>query len=117
MGVLLLILAVAGIVYLFASPKTRRDTAVESRVKRMVSSGVGYSTFPDLYYEAAKSYAISKGATAADRESASAKVVIDAAVYFVVFIRDTSGGTIITVERDSDVTKRVLDDMNRMMRH
>lgn len=117
MGFLIVILIVGGVVYFFASAKSRRDTAVEARVKRMVSSGVGYSTFPDLYYEAAKSYAISKGATAADRESASAKVVIDAAVYFVVFIRDTSGGTIITVERDSDVTKRVLDDMNRMMRH
>ena len=116
MGFLILIIAVALIVYFFASSKTRRDTAVESRVNRMVSSGVSSSTFPDLYYEAAKSYAISKGATAADHESASAKVVISGTVYFVVFIRDTGGGTIITVERDSDVTKRILDDMNRMNR-
>ncbi len=116
MGFLILIIAVALIVYFFASSKTRRDTAVESRVNRMVSSSVSSSTFPDLYYEAAKSYAISKGATAADHESASAKVVISGTVYFVVFIRDTGGGTIITVERDSDVTKRILDDMNRMNR-
>jgi hypothetical protein len=61
MGFLILILVVAGIVYFFASSKTRRDTAIESRVNRMVSSGVSSSTFPDLYYEAAKSYAISKG--------------------------------------------------------
>ena len=116
MGVLILILVVAGIVYFFASSKTRRDTAIESRVKRMVSSGVSSSTFPDLYYEAAKSYAISKGATAADHESASAKVIIDGNVYFVVFIRDTGGGTIITAERDSNVTKRILNGTNRLYR-
>lgn len=114
MGIFILIIAVAGIVYFFASSKTRRDTAVESRVKRMLSSGVSSSTFPDLYYEAAKSYAISKGATAADHESASAKVVIDGSVYFVVFIRDTDGGTIISAQRNSGVTKKILGDINRM---
>ena len=116
MEVVILILAVAGIVFFFASYKTRRDMAVESRVKRMVAAAVSSSTFSDLYYDAAKSYAVSKGAKAADHESASAKIVIDGSVYFVVFIRDTGGGTIITVESDSNVTKRMLDDMNRMKR-
>lgn len=99
--------------YFFASSKSRRDTAVESRVRRMVSSGVRSSTFSDIYYEAAKSYAISKGATAADNESSSAKVVIDGDVYFVVFIRDRDGGTIINADRNSNVEKFILDDMNR----
>ena len=113
MGFLIVILIAGGIVYFFASAKSRRDTAVETRVKRMVSSGVQSSTFPDLYYEAARSYAVAKGATAADHESASAKVVIDGQVYFVVFIRNHDGGTMITADLHRNVEKAILDDMSR----
>jgi len=113
MGFLIALLLVGGIVYFFASAKSRRDAAVETRVKRMVSSGVQSSTFPDLYYDAAKSYAVAKGATAADHESASAKVVIDGQVYFVVFIRNHDGGTMITADLHRNVERAVLDDMMR----
>ncbi len=113
MGELIFVLVVAGVVYFFASHKTRRDSAIESRVKRMVSAGVKSSDFSDLYYEAAKSYAISKGDTVADHLSASAKVVIDGNVYAVIFIRDKDGGTYITVDHYSDVIKTILGDMSR----
>lgn len=112
MGTILIVAVVAAVVYFFASSKSRRDAAVESRVTKMVSAGVRSSTFPDLYYEAAKAYAVSKGATAADNESAAAKMIIGGMVYFVVFIRDTDGGTMITAERDADVTKRTLHGIN-----
>lgn len=49
------------------------------------------ATFSDLYYEAAKSYAVAKGAQAADDQSASANVVVNGSVYFVVFIRERDG--------------------------
>ena len=84
-------------VYFFASSKSRRDAAIETRVKKMLAAGVDYATFSDLYYEAAKSYAVAKGAQAADDQSASAKVVVNGSVYFVVFIRERDGGTTITV--------------------
>lgn len=109
----IIILIVSSLVYLFASAKSRRDSAVETRVKRMISSGVHSSTFSDLYYEAAKSYAVAKGATAADHESASAKVVINGQVYFVVFIRDYDGGTMITADLLSNVEKSILSNMSR----
>lgn len=114
MGFLIVLLIVGGAVYFFASAKSRRDSAVETRIRRMVSSGVRSSAFADLYFEAARSYAVSKGATAADHESAAAKVVIDGQVYFVVFIRDASGGTMISVDRNSDVESFILDDMKRV---
>ena len=109
----IVIIIVGGIVYFFASSKSRRDSAVEARVKKMVSSGVHSSTFSDLYSEAARSYAVAKGATAADHESASAKVVIDGQVYFVVFIRGHDGGTMITVNLDRNVENSILEDMRR----
>ena len=113
MGILILLLVVGAVVYFFASARSRREAAVESRVKKMISAGVGSATFADLYYEAAKAYAVSKGAKAADHESAAAKIVIDGCVYFVFFMRDSGGRTVISAERDSDVTKRILDDMSR----
>ncbi len=98
MEVFILVLVVAAVVYFFSSSKTRRDNAIETRVKRMVEGGVDYATFSDLYYEAAKAYAISKGAKAADDREASATVVVDGSVYFVVFIKERDGGTTITVD-------------------
>ena len=74
-------------IYLYASRKSRRDEAVESRVTRMVAAGVAGAEFPDLYYDAARAYAVAKGATAANDESAAATVLVDGRSYFVVFIR------------------------------
>lgn len=99
MEIVVLIVVVAG-VYFFASHKSRRSEAVESRIRRMVSAGVSSSSFPDLYFEAAKSYAISKdGRYGADLESASALIIIAGSVYSVVFVRSVDGGTIINAVR------------------
>ncbi|MGG5889447.1 hypothetical protein ACLF3G_20110 [Falsiroseomonas sp. HC035] len=79
-------------IYLYASRKSRRDDAIESRVRRMVGAGVATADFPDLYYDAARAYAVAKGATAADDDSAAATVVVDSRSYFVVFIKQSTGG-------------------------
>ncbi|KAB2784578.1 hypothetical protein F9K97_16515 [Brucella anthropi] len=78
-------IALAGCaIYFYASRKSRRDEAVETRVKKMVSAGKDYAVFSDLYFEAARSYAIAKGAQAADHEAASATVLVDSTPYFAV---------------------------------
>lgn len=93
-------------IYMYASRKSRRDEAVEGRVKRMVDAGRINASFPDLYFEAARSYAIAKGANAPEADAASAKILIEGTSYFVVFMRE-SGGTAISVERSSDVTREL----------
>ena len=73
-------------IYIFASRISRRDDAVESRVKKMVSAGRGSASFSDLYFEAARSYAIEKGAKAPEPNAASANILVDGRKYFVVFL-------------------------------
>jgi|GEM_PF-3309385 len=103
-------LALIGLgIYLFASHKSRRSDAIESRVKKMVSAGKDYAVFADLHFEAARSYAIAKGAKAPEPNAVSAHILIDGCTYFVVFTRATSGGTIIGVEDATIVRDRVLD--------
>jgi hypothetical protein len=105
-------LALVGLgIYLVASRKSRRSDAIESRVKKMVSAGKDYAVFADLYFEAARSYAIAKGAKAADENAASAHIVVDGRTYFVVFTRAASGGTIFGVEEADSVRKRIFDDV------
>lgn len=105
-------LAVVGFgIYLVASQKSRRSDAIESRVKKMVSVGQDYAVFADLYFEAARSYAIAKGAKAADENAASAHIVVDGRTYFVVFTRAASGGTIFGVEEADSVRRRIFDDV------
>lgn len=94
-------------IYFFASRKSRRADEVEVRVKRMVSAGRDYAHFSDLYYEAAKGYAVEKGAKAADDQSASAVIVVDRVAYNVVFSRGTDGGTSMIVRTQSDVEKEL----------
>jgi hypothetical protein len=105
-------LALIGLgIYLVASRKSRRSDAIESRVKKMVSAGKDYAVFADLYFEAARSYAIAKGAKAADENAASAHIVVDGRTYFVVFTRAASGGTIFGVEEADSVRQRIFDDV------
>jgi len=105
-------LALVGLgIYLVASRKSRRSDAIESRVKKMVSAGKDYAVFADLYFEAARSYAVEKGAKASDENSASAHIVVDGRTYFVVFTRAASGGTIFGVEEADSVRKRIFDDV------
>ncbi|WP_368495624.1 tetratricopeptide repeat protein [Pseudomonas fulva] len=96
-------------IYIFASRTTRRDNAVESRIKIVISSGKESISFKDLYYEAAKSYAVAKGAKAADKDSASARIIVEGRTYSVIFIRDVGGGTSI-IARDSKIVDKEIED-------
>jgi len=103
-------LALVGLgIYLVASRKSRRSDAIESRVKKMVSAGKDYAVFADLYFEAARSYAVEKGAKAPERNAASAHIIVDGRTYFVVFTRAASGGTAIGVEDAEAVRDRIFD--------
>jgi hypothetical protein len=93
-------LALLGIgIYFLASRRSRRSDAIESRVRKLVKAGEDYAQFSDLYYEAARGYAVEKGAKAADDQSASATVVVDGRPYWVVFSRAFDGGTCIGVQQ------------------
>ncbi|WP_326894471.1 hypothetical protein U8P73_35900 (plasmid) [Rhizobium beringeri] len=94
-------------IYIFASRKSRRDDAVENRVKKMVAAGQNIAVFTDLYFEAARSYAIAKGARAADQDGASATMVIGGRPYFVVFSRAAGGGTAISTTDSLSVEKEL----------
>ena len=96
-------------IYIFASHKSRRNDAVEIRIKKMVAAGKGSASFSDLYFEAARSYAIEKGAKAPEPNAASAHILIDGTKYFVVFSRASSGGTMISVEESDAVRRRIFD--------
>jgi len=96
-------------IYIFASRTSRRNDAVESRVKKMVSAGKGSASFSDLYFEAARSYAIEKGAKAPEPNAASAHILVDGRKYFVVFSKAASGGTMISVEESDAVRRRIFD--------
>jgi hypothetical protein len=75
----------------------------------MVSAGRGSASFSDLYFEAARSYAIEKGARAPEHNAASAHILVDGHKYFVVFSRASSGGTVISVEESDAVRRRIFD--------
>jgi hypothetical protein len=113
MAIVIVFVLFGGLIYLFASRKGRRDDAVERRVKRMVSAGVSDATFHDLYFEAARAYAISKGATAAERDAASATMLIDGRTYFVVFMRDGRSNTAISVKDTESVERELLSFASR----
>ncbi|MFK3711109.1 hypothetical protein [Leclercia adecarboxylata] len=98
---------VAYLIYLFLSKEKRRNSAIENRIKKMILSGVNYCGFKEIYYEAAKSYAISKGSRAADNESAGATIEINGKNYFAVFIRRNDGGVDISLQYEEQVTKFV----------
>ena len=75
----------------------------------MVSAGKDFAVFNELYFEAARSYAVAKGATAADNEAASARMVVGSRTYSVVFVRDLRGGTAISI-RDAREIDREFDE-------
>jgi hypothetical protein len=107
-------LALAGIgIYWYASRKSRRDEAVEKRVRRVVLARQNHVTFPDLYFEAARAHAIAKGGgTGGEEDSASVTMVIEGTPYFVVFTRvpvPEGGGTTISVTEHD----RIRDDAER----
>lgn len=101
LGLLLLV------VFLVVTRGSRRDTAIENRVRRMISAGENFAVFEDLYFEAAKSYAVAKGSSSDDNESASTKAVIDGEVYMLYFSRAVGGGTSILVEDYDDHRERM----------
>lgn len=97
------LILVGGLIYFFASHKSRRADAVESRIKRMVAAGKTQAVSSDLFFEAALSYAVSKGAKTAEKDAASTYFVVEGTTYFVVFTRAASGGTMISVRKLTDV--------------
>jgi len=100
------------LIYIYASRHTRKERAVEDRMRRMIIAGRNMATFSELYYEAARSYAISKGCTVSDHESASAAVMLDGKAYNAIFLRERDGGTTITVQDHAVVQKWMQDDVD-----
>lgn len=96
-------------IYIWASRKSRRNDAIEGRVKKMVSNGKNHAVFNDLYFEAARTYAIEKGAKAADSTSASAHILVGGKTYFVVFSKAAGGGTAFRVEDAQAARDRVFN--------
>lgn len=96
-------------IYLFATHKSRRADTIENCVKKMVSVSKDYAVFSDLHFDAARSYAIEKGAKAPEPNAASLRMLVDGTIYFVVFTKATSGGTIISVEEADAVKRRIFD--------
>ena len=86
-----------------------RGEGIEGRVAAMLVRGQDFAVFDDVAYEAARSYAVAKGAKAADAQSASARVVVGGETYFVVFCPALRGGTSFGIERAKEVRDRVLD--------
>ena len=109
------LLLIGYLIYIYASRHTRKERAVEGRIRRMVAARRDMATFSELYYEAARSYAISKGCTYSDNEAASAAVMIDGKAYYVVFLRERDGGTTITLEDHAEVKKRMQDDVDAVI--
>lgn len=130
MGLTLIAIAVVGfffppawlllagfIIYLFASRKSRRDDAIESRIKQMLSQGRERAEFSDLYFEAARSYAVAKGAIAPDQNAASAKVLINGHSYSAMFTRGLKGGTAIFVRTTDAINNELVRDLNERLKH
>jgi hypothetical protein len=107
------LLLIGGLIYSVASHKSRRDKAVESRVKRMVSKGLDQAWSSDLFFEAARSYAVSKGAKAPEKDAASTHMLVDSETYFVVFTRAAHGGTMISVRPKDEVRTQMFGHFTR----
>ena len=75
----------------------------------MVAAGQSSAAFSNLYFDAARSYAIEKGAKAPEPNAASAHILVDGRNYFVVFSRSASGGTMVSVEGADAVKRRIFD--------
>lgn len=104
-------LALAGYaIYVFSSRKSRRDEAVESRVKKLIAAGRGYSTFSDLYFDAARKYAEDKGGTS-EHDYASVRMLVSDRLYSVSFMNDGGGGTNISVMDWRDVENEIERDL------
>lgn len=84
-------------IYLIASRKSRRADAVESRVAAMVAAGRESAKFPELYFEAARSYCVAKGAQATDAAAASTHILVNGVSYSVFFAKMTDGGTAVLI--------------------
>lgn len=109
-------LALAGYaIYIFASRKSRRDNAVEERVKKIVMAKRECAVFGDLHFEAARSYAIAKGAQSPEKDAASATVIVDGRSYSVTFIREVSGGTEIYVRDSRSVSIEIERDLQERL--
>ena len=82
----------------------------------MISAGMEYADFRDLYYDAAKHYAIAKGGRASEDgyASASTTMLINNRSYFVIFMRDNSNGTSISVRKSSVVEAEIERDFRQM---
>ena len=107
------LLLIGGLIYFVASHKSRRDKAVESRVRRMVSKGLDQALSSDLFFEAARSYAVSKGTRAPERDAASTHMLVGGEVYFVVFTRAAQGGTMISVRPINEVRTQMFGHFTR----
>lgn len=111
-------LAMAGYgIYIFTSRRSRREHAVESKINKLVLANQEFAVFKDLYFEAARRYAIDKGAQSPEKNAASATVVINGCQYFVTFMREPSGGTSISVRDKRSVEKEVENDLHGMLRN
>lgn len=102
-------------IYAFASRKSRRDDAVESRIKKMISAGIENTVFSDLYFDAARSYAIEKGAQSPEQDAASATIILNGRTYFVIFMRDSGGGTRISIRDGHVVESEVERDLKERL--
>ncbi|WP_336324785.1 tetratricopeptide repeat protein [Stenotrophomonas muris] len=103
------------LIYIYASRHTRKERAVEGRIRAMIAAKKDMATFSELYYEAARSYAVSKGCTVLDHEAASAAVMIDGEAYNAVFLREQNGGTTITLQDHGLVQKKFNSDLERVL--
>lgn len=103
------------LIYIYASRHTRKERVVEGRIRAMIAAKKDVATFSELYYEAARSYAISKGCTVSDHEAASAAVMIDGRAHYVVFLRERDGGTTITLQDHAEVERRTQDDVDSVI--
>lgn len=103
------------LIYIYASRHTRKERAVEGRIRAMIAAKKDMATFSDLYYEAARSYAVSKGCTVSDHEPASAAVMIDGKAWNTVFLRERDGGTTITLQDHAVVQKKFNKDLERVL--
>ena len=104
-------------IYIWASRKSRRNDAIEGRVKKMVSNGKNHAVFNDLYFEAARTYAIEKGAKAADSTSASAHILVGGKTYFVVFSKAAGGGQHLEsrTRRQQEIGSSIVPKLNNLL--
>jgi hypothetical protein len=80
--------------------KSRRRKAIEERVKRMILSGVNYAEFNDLYFEASRQFSIETGAQNPGCDAASTHIQIGGRLYYAIFTRSLSGGTVVHLREE-----------------